>query len=63
MSDCDCDCNVSGYAIWCKCKCHGRDIEEKIKDKFCDICKGIGNYCNDINGKSVCGLCQIEGRI
>lgn len=37
-------------------------IEEKIKAKFCDICKGIGNYCNDIDGKSVCGLCQIEGR-
>jgi hypothetical protein len=37
------------------------NIKEKIKSKICDECGGHGNFCNDIDGKSICGLCQIEG--
>ena len=37
------------------------NVKEKIKAKLCDKCGGHGNFCNDIDGKSICGLCQIEG--
>ncbi len=33
----------------------------KIKRKICDVCQGEGNFCEDIRGKSVCGVCQLEG--
>ena len=36
-------------------------IKDKIKAKLCDKCLGQGNFCKEINGKSVCGLCIIEG--
>ncbi len=37
------------------------DITQLIKAKHCQVCEGDGNFCTDIKGKSVCGLCQIEG--
>ena len=37
------------------------NVEEKIKAKLCDKCGGQGNFCTDKGGKSVCGLCQLEG--
>ena len=36
-------------------------IEQKIKAKLCDECWGRGNFCINIKGKSICGLCQLEG--
>ena len=37
------------------------NVKEKIKAKLCDLCGGQGNFCTDKEGKSVCGLCQLEG--
>ena len=36
-------------------------LASRIAAKVCEICHGKGNFCNDINGKSVCGLCRMEG--
>ena len=32
--------------------------EAMVKEKLCSKCGGVGNFCNLIDGKSVCGLCQ-----
>ena len=36
-------------------------VEELIKKKHCEVCWGDGNYCTEMNGRSVCGVCQLEG--
>jgi hypothetical protein len=48
----------------CGFDCHKEEsmnVKEKIKAKLCDLCEGEGNFCIEKDGKSVCGLCQIEG--
>ena len=37
------------------------DEEAMIKEKMCSKCGGVGNFCTLIDGKSICGMCQMEG--
>ena len=34
--------------------------EAMVEEKLCSKCGGIGNFCTLIDGKSVCGMCQME---
>ena len=35
-------------------------VDAMVKEKLCSKCGGVGNFCNKIDNKSVCGLCQME---
>ena len=37
-------------------------VQSKVSQKICDSCGGKGNFCQIQFGKSVCGLCMIEGK-